>query len=56
MFLEAIELQDYETAITIFDGLLFREVAKGDCLNACSRSNYNGSNVINYKGGCSTCR
>ncbi len=52
MFIQAIELEEYNTAVEIFDGLLYRDIQEGQCLDAWNspRANYN-PNV-----GCNTCR
>ena len=57
LFLEAISLQDYTTAIDIWNTLFFRDIKKADCLNGtCSFNNYNGNNVtVPYTAGCKTC-
>lgn len=57
IFLKAIEAQDYNTAIRIWNNLLFRDVKQGDCLNAntCNFNNFNNDVVIPFTAGCKTC-
>lgn len=57
MFLSAIELEDYTTAISIWDNLVFKEVSDGDCLNSCSFSSFpqSWSGGIPISGGCKHC-
>lgn len=54
MFLEAIVLQEYTTAIEIFDSLLFMEIKEGDCLNGCNPS-FSTTGMHFKKGGCNNC-
>lgn len=51
MFLNAVEMEDYDTAIYIFDNLLSMEINEGECLNSCSPSSVNTTRSNN----CKTC-
>jgi len=59
MFLTAIELEDYSTAIHIWDNFVFPEVVDGNCLNSCSFSpewvNPTSPTNIPFSGGCKHC-
>lgn len=54
LFLDAVEVEDYITAIEIFNNILGKDLKEGDCLNACGcKGTYTG--VIPMKSGCVTC-
>lgn len=58
LFLEALTMQEYSTAISIWDKIFFRDIKKGDCLNAnsCNFNNFNGDSItIPFTSGCKTC-
>lgn len=54
MFLQALQLHDYETAIYIYNNFLFREIKEGDCLDACGNNQCNKSS-ISVVSTCRTC-
>ena len=46
MLQEAIELSDYDNTIKIFDTIVFRDMVRGDCLNACSHQHWYKNSVF----------
>jgi hypothetical protein len=54
IFLDAIEMEDYCTAIKIWHSSLFKDVRTGDCLNGCNNSGYSGGSY-DVGRGCRTC-
>lgn len=55
MFLEAVVLEEYETAIDIFNSILFMEIKEGDCYNGCNPSYNNSHGTLKASYGCKTC-
>lgn len=55
-FRQAVMLQEYDSAISLFNDTLFSDIKEGNCFNTCSNSNYNElSYVVPTSGGCKTC-
>ena len=51
MFLNAIELEDYSSAIYIFNTILSMDINDGNCLNSCRPS----TNTSIQRSNCKTC-
>lgn len=54
-FRQAINLEEYTTAIQIYNDLLFPDIKEGDCLNACGGM-YNTGKYSWVDSGCKSCR